>query len=332
MTEIHRIKVPLPIPVGYVNCYYIRDSLPTLIDTGINTDDDFDAISSALTGLGDSVTDLRRVVATHGHGDHVGLAGRLARVSGAEVFLHPWDKPRWPFKDPVPRDETLRKFREFFESGGVPGPLATELVGMMQTRQEGMFAELDGFTSLDGPRTFPFDDFDLEVVQTPGHSPGSVCLFNRSDGTLFAGDALLEEITFNPAREAEIPDTYYSLAAYLATLDVLEALPVQTVFPGHGAAFTDIRKRLEGFRDFHRIRREKVLASVEHERHFNPDWPGLTQFQIMKRVFPDATGLELFYRLCAVHVHLERLVQEGPVTRSDFDSPSVFHGSARSIE
>ena len=92
-----------------------------------------------------------------------------------------------------------------------------------------------GVKPLDGGKIFFFDDFRLEVVHTPRHTPGSICLFDIKDGGFFSGDSLLEKITSNPVVELDSQgenDNYRSLERYMESLGVIEALPITNVFPG----------------------------------------------------------------------------------------------------
>src|SRR3954462_12241175 len=91
---IHCMPIPTPFAVGRVNCYLIEDEPLTLLDTGPNSGKALDELEQALAKLGRRVEDIGLVVLSHQHMDHLGLAGIVARRSGAEVAaldaLIPW--------------------------------------------------------------------------------------------------------------------------------------------------------------------------------------------------------------------------------------------------
>ena len=91
---IRCLPIPTPFAVGRVNCYLIEDEPLTLLDTGPNSGKALDELERALDAHGRRVEDLELIVLSHQHMDHLGLAGILARRSGAEVagldLLAPW--------------------------------------------------------------------------------------------------------------------------------------------------------------------------------------------------------------------------------------------------
>src|SRR3954453_19770070 len=91
---IHCMPIPTPFAVGRVNCYLIEDEPLTLLDTGPNSGKALDELEQALAKLGRKVEDIELVVLSHQHMDHLGLAGIVARRSGAEgaalEALAPW--------------------------------------------------------------------------------------------------------------------------------------------------------------------------------------------------------------------------------------------------
>src|SRR6476659_7703022 len=86
------ISLPTPFYIGPVNVYLIAEEPLTLIDTGPKTKEAIDALRAGLLKAGFRVSDLRRIVLTHAHEDHCGLAKSLRdEAKNAEVFVHNWE-------------------------------------------------------------------------------------------------------------------------------------------------------------------------------------------------------------------------------------------------
>ncbi len=316
MTKVHTIQVPIPFPLKWVNCYYIDDSIPTLIDTGVNTDEGLEAIQSAVQATGGSLSDLRRIILTHGHLDHMGLAGRLAEISGAEVFIHKWDKAKL-VRDPVQEAKKSGKaFSAFFVEAGVPGAPIDSALETLALRFKHFFSPIYGEKVLEGEEVFDFDDFRLQVIHTPGHSPGSISLLNPDDGTFFSGDTLLEKISSNAVVEVVAPtevSRYRSLASYQDSLNLVTGLAVKSVLPGHGNTFSDHRGRVEQLQAHHEERKAEVLAVLrDYPLKIGKKYP-LTQFTLAMEMFPDLKGFHVFLGLSEVRGHLEMLEDDGLV-------------------
>ena len=122
-------------------------------------------IAKAIEAAGRSINELARVVCTHGHPDHAGGARALA-MAGVPILIHPADGGRL--------STTWREALRHPSRGGIFAAMTPE-----------------------PPETVPIEDGEvlpilggLEVVHTPGHTPGSVCLYGRRDRVLFVGDTL----------------------------------------------------------------------------------------------------------------------------------------------
>src|ERR1044072_3660690 len=91
--KIHRISVPTPFYVGPVNVYLVEEDPLTLIDAGPRDDSSIEALKSGLARLGHRFSDIKRIIISHAHADHYGLARVIVEESGADVYIHEWDAP-----------------------------------------------------------------------------------------------------------------------------------------------------------------------------------------------------------------------------------------------
>lgn len=317
MSTVHRIQVPIPFPLRWVNCYYIHDSVPTLVDTGVNTEDAFQAVQAALAARGGSIEGIRRIILTHCHLDHIGLAGRISRVSGAEVYVHRWDQNKIIRGVEQEFQERSKVYREFFVEAGMPSRQVQLVIDGFLHKLGELFTPLSGEKPLEGGEVFSFDDFRLGVIHTPGHSPGSICLYNREDEVLFTGDTLLGEISSNPVVELKAPEEkkdYSSLVEYELTLERLRGLSVITVLPGHGSPFAQHWQRIQELRNHHQARCNEVLDILQSHCRASENRGGMTELEVSKALFPTLEGVEIFLGLSEARAHLELLNHQGLVS------------------
>src|SRR5215510_11572054 len=114
--KIHRISVPTPFYVGPVNVYLIEEDPLTLIDAGPRDDESIRALRSGLAKLGHKLSDIKRIVVSHAHADHYGLARVVVEESGATPFIHEWDAPA------VLSNTDYKPYRNLLATAGVPLP------------------------------------------------------------------------------------------------------------------------------------------------------------------------------------------------------------------
>ena len=195
-----------PILCGNIQevAYLVYDDARTdcvLVDPG----DDYAALKSALSGK-----TLSAMLLTHGHFDHILAAGRLQQDTGAPVYVAEADAPM--LNDPA--------------------------INGLQF--------LMGISAMTGPAISPtlYDDalsvagLDFDILPTPGHSKGSVCLYLKDAGELFSGDTLFE------AGYGRVDLHGGDPRQMLSSLKALFALPGETrVWPGHGGPTTIARER-----------------------------------------------------------------------------------------
>lgn len=177
----------------------------------IDAPPDPDRVGAALIEAGVS---LGAILLTHGHVDHTGGSGRLAKETGAAVLVHPDDD----FLTMHPAEQARAMFGSLPPGAFDPPEVVTELV-------DGQILDLAGFA--------------LEVRHTPGHTPGHCCFYIGDEETLFSGDQLFA----GSIGRTDFP--YGSHAALMASMrDKVLTLPDETrVLPGHGPETTIGRER-----------------------------------------------------------------------------------------
>ena len=332
MTHIHRIEVPIPFPLKTVNCYYIPDSSPTLIDTGVNSAEGLDIIEKKIMSTGGRLSDLKRIILTHGHTDHVGLAGKIASQSKAAVFIHLWDRDKIPVRGESWLESRIEILQGFMTESGLPGEIGRQILDLISGRFKRLIGSVESISTFNGQAVFDFDDMQLGVIHTPGHSPGSICLFNRDNGTLLAGDSLLEKITPNPVVEIspppEDPD-YQSLVRYETTLEMISVLAARTVLPGHGPPFKDHAGVVRHIQRHHRVRRERVLNLLKAAADLPENDGRLTPYRVALRLFPDIGGVDIFLALSEAMGHLDYLRAKGAAEMQLYEGARAYRFTAK---
>jgi len=189
--KIHRISVPKPFYVRPVNVYLIEEDPLTLIDAGPRDDASLEALRSGLNQLGYKLSDIKRIIISHAHADHYGLARVIVEESGAIAYIHEWDAPA------VSGDTDYRAYRELLTASGVPRE-AIDRMEVGYVKFQGFAYPLDHVETLTDNDEVLFEHESLTVVHTPGHTPGSICLVRTSNRLVFASDTVLKTITPNP--------------------------------------------------------------------------------------------------------------------------------------
>ncbi|MEE9607121.1 MAG: MBL fold metallo-hydrolase [Myxococcota bacterium] len=310
--RVGRIPSPTPFPVGDINTYLIfpengSDAL-TLIDTGVKSAESFDALRAGFKEYGWSLEQLGRILVTHAHPDHFGQARRLRELSGAPVYASAIEaehmKTHW--LPSAQRDgATLAHFRRW----GAPDELLQKDDGGERARFARQIQDpLDADVILAEGDRVELGDFELEVIATPGHCEGHIVFYEPTRRTLFSGDHLLTDITpvpllSIPKREGEPRGK--SLVRFMESIDRVEALECDVVFPSHGDVIWDHRKLIAGYR-LHHERRSLQLAR-------QLDGGPLTPFELARRMFPKYYASQLFLVMSEVIGHLDMLVDEGAV-------------------
>ncbi|MGH2404717.1 MAG: MBL fold metallo-hydrolase [bacterium] len=295
--RIIAVSLPTPYPVGPVNAYLLPGPPVTLVDCGPKTEEAREALENGLTGAGVRLQQIERLLITHGHLDHFGLAAAIA-AGGAEVYAHQADLPklmgeRW-LVEPV---------RALIAEAGFGPETADTLLDVFRRYRRQFDAITPAHFVADGDR-IEFADGTLQVLHTPGHAQGHVCL--RDGDAMISGDLLLEEISPNPVIEFDVDGRRLpTLPSYLRSLHRVAALEPAIAYPGHGEPLTDPGARIREILRHHHDRKEHLARMLAGRtwtlRELTADW------------YPDLDLFNLFLGLSEIVGHLDLLADEGRV-------------------
>jgi glyoxylase-like metal-dependent hydrolase (beta-lactamase superfamily II) len=303
---IHTIPVPTPFAVGRVNCYLIEDDPLTLVDTGPNSGTALVALEAGLAEHGRRIEDLQRIVLTHQHIDHIGLAQILADRSGAEVCaldrLVPWlagYSARMDGDDGFAERLMLRH--------GIPRDIAIALRAVtQQVRAWG--ASVRVTQPLVPGETLPFAGRTWSIHHRPGHSPSDTLFHDEAGGELLAGDHLIKHISSNPLISRpldgnESGERPRALIAYLESLRATQAMDLRVVFPGHGEPVEGHRELIEERLRMHERRAAKIAGMLA-------DGPK-TGFEIAQTMWGNVAVTQAYLALSEVLGHVDLLLDRG---------------------
>jgi glyoxylase-like metal-dependent hydrolase (beta-lactamase superfamily II) len=303
---VYRIEIPIPLPLRTVNCYLLKGRRRSvLVDCPLDTPGALDALIAALAQAGAGPDSIGALLVTHGHPDHIGLAGVLHERWRIPVLLSCAER-------------TITRQTWWTPDTPILGLIARDFIrhGMPRRRARAALQEMTGLAAamspVERPRTLaPGTTFRAgggrwRAQWTPGHADGHLCLFRASDRVLIAGDHLLPVITPNiglyPGGRVD------PLADFLGSLISTERQDAALVLPGHGRGFAGGGRRARELREHHHHRLRVVCAAA------SGGW--VPAYEISRAVFgADLPPDQDRFALAETLSHLEWLRRRRMVTR-----------------
>ncbi len=317
---------PIPVPFNEVpylltsNVYALGKDYITLIDAGPGIPGAIDFLKKTMADEGLKFDNIRRIILTHGHMDHFGLAAAILKElkQTVEIYIHPeemWKVTTEFFNKEIWLDEMkwLQKLTD------IPADAMDIMIRNIR-KYYSIATPLDCLKPVEDGDSFSGDGYNLEIVHAPGHAPGLCCIYESEHKVLFSSDHILKNLIPKPiiplSREKLRDRNYRSLIAYDKSLDIVSGMDLKYVFPGHGEWISDMQPIIGHYRKDRSLRRDMVWQAVNGKEQ--------PLYYLVKEVFPHAEKDDLFIALSELIAHLEVLAENGRVEIVDQGPPVIY--------
>jgi glyoxylase-like metal-dependent hydrolase (beta-lactamase superfamily II) len=253
-----RLRLPLPFPgVPHCNAWAIgRTEGVVLVDTGMHEPGSMAELERALEQVGLELDQIALVVCTHAHADHWGQAATICDRTGCEFWMHP--NHEHAFATAADPELALARRIEVGRQSGVPASTLARYAERLRETPSGIARVIEPSRGLVAGVEIETDLGVWKVVETPGHAPSHICLFQADRRLLISGDHVLGRISLY-FDYGWTPDP---IAEFLSSLDAVDELDARLALSGHGKPFLEVHGHIEGNRRLVRERLEAVLAAA----------------------------------------------------------------------
>ncbi|MBD2870497.1 MBL fold metallo-hydrolase [Paenibacillus sp. IB182493] len=316
-----QVKVPVPFSLKWVNSYLIpEEDGYTIVDPGLRTDEAIRVWDEVLGELGLRYADLSRILLTHQHPDHYGLAGYMQQRSGAPVYIsrrsHAYALRLWS-ENSTFAEELQRLYAEH----GMPSELR-EAIGANLDTFKAMVSPQPEVAYIEAGESMRLGGRRWQLIDAPGHAKGQLCFYEPERGWMLCGDQVLPRITPNvgvvPGEGGD------PLDAFLRSLSELRRYDVTMAFPGHRDPFADFGGRIDELVQHHERRLDRMVELLSEQT--------LTAFELCETLFGSRlreNPHNLRFAMSETLAHLVYLERRGRIVPAWADGVCRYAASAR---
>lgn len=308
---VWRLRLPLPWPgVPHCNAWALASGPGVvLVDTGMHEPGSMAHLERALGQANLKLEHVRLVVCTHAHVDHCGQAPAIAQRTGCEVWMH-HDHAHHTADDP---EEALKRRMVVAHQSGVPPDTVQRWIERRRGQGTGRAGPLHIDRELAEGDTVRTDLGDWRVIETPGHAPSHICLYQPEHRLLISGDHLLGRVSLY-FDAGYTPDP---VGEFLDSLGKVEQLDARLVLAGHARPFTDVAGHVAANRGLVETRLDAVREAL----------PG-TAYDIARAVYGERfTELTAGWLMSKTRAWLTHLEQQSLAERAG-DAPERWFQAA----
>ena len=318
------LRMPLPFALDHINLWLLEDGPGwTIIDAGYaiaETTARWERIfAERLGGL-----PVTRIIVTHHHPDHIGLAGWLTERWQAPLWV---SEKEWLFARLMTRsgDNSHDLRCDFARRAGLDESASELFAEHHQGYRRGVPSVPPSFRRLADGSVVEIGGREWRVLVGEGHSPELVCLYCAETRVLISGDQVLPKISPNVSVQAHEPDSD-PLSRFLRSLDRLRGIvpPETLVLPSHNLPFFGLHTRIDDLAAHHRARCAEIIAACGRPQSTTDLLPVLFRRPLDRHQMAFALGEAL--------AHLNYLTGQGVLARSlDGDGVNRFTRASGSL-
>lgn len=315
---IYWLRLTLPLALDHINVWLLDDGDSwTLIDTGIALPVTLALWENLLEGHFRRKT-ISRILVTHYHPDHIGLAGHLARALECEVWMTGTSASVAHHLVTGGTPDSAAEIVKFCDLYGFPDQAAYMRIISGEAYRHVVSPPPRQWRELHEGQTMEAGGRRWQVLVTGGHAPGHAVLYCKSSKILVSGDQILPTITTNVSFSPGIASEPDPLCEFLGSFDRLDALPADTlVLPSHGGVFTGLHSRIVQLREHHASELNRIRDWCR-----DPQEPGQVAVKLFGKCEP---GLHEVLAFGETLAHLEYLRYGEVLTRSVDDGRARYH-------
>ena len=317
---VHWVRMPLPFALDHINLWLLADGDGwTVVDTGYNVDRSRDIWEDVLGRLAGGLP-IRRVVCTHFHPDHMGLAGWFAERFDAPLWMTytEWLQAHVAVSETVTHN--FDRWLDFYRDNGAKSEMTIGFKEVRETFRDPWYRLPETVRRIQDGELFDIGGREWQVITGGGHSHEHASLWCAGHNVLISGDQILPRISSNISLWYTEPDGD-PLRHYFESFDKFRPLPEDVlVLPSHDFPFRGLHGRLDDLRRHHQDRLDAAYDICRDPQTANDVIPVLFEREIGAFEFSFAIGETL--------AHLNYLVGDGTLERRRDDDGLIRYRRA----
>lgn len=315
-SDIYLIEIPLPNnPLKATNSYFIRGKgRNLLIDTGFNRTECREALDQAIQDIGFSM-DNTDIFVTHVHSDHSGLVGYLV-LPGTKVYCGNYCSRILTHKGTKQERNYLIDLIQ--QSGLINMGLSEDL--SIHPGLKYASSKIPEVAIIHDGDEITVGDFNFQCIDTTGHAPDHICLYEPTRKILFSGDHILGNITpNNTIWEAPWTIEYDYLGSYLKSLEKISSLNITLTLPGHREIVNDCYSRIKELKIHHEKRLQNILEILGQEKMNGAEVASKMEWNLTIKTWKEYPPAQKIFATGEALAHLTHLVFKKVIVKELYD-------------